>query len=210
MDTVLKVGKQADPQDVGGAIFTLMGHNVFHHQTLISAPPSHAFDGEVGQAAAQMKMWLGYKEEDCVPTYGPRLDDILLGRAQLTKAMHQRRMERGFEQPPVQPAAAQPGLVFPVTAKNWTKLGFPFQGTHAKDFNKKRNTDNWQSENAVDIGCPKGSRSSRSPTARSETASGRSTRRIRGCSACGSTSSPRTTSSTTHISRRSASRRASK
>lgn len=156
METVLKVGKKADPQDVTGAIFTLLGHNVFQHQTLVSAPGRRAFDREVGQAAARMKIWLGYKEEDCEPTYGPQLDDILLGRAKLTKAMHQRRVERGFEEPRPQPAAAPAGLAFPVTAKNWTKLGFPGQGTHAKDFNKKHGTDNWQSENAVDIGCPKG------------------------------------------------------
>ena len=156
METVLKIGKKADPQDVTGAIFTLMGHNVFHHQTLISAPSRRAFDREVGQAAARMKKWLGYKEEDCEPTYGPQLDDILLGRVKLTKAMHKRRVERGFEQPAPQAAAAHGGLAFPVTVKNWTKLGFPGQGTHAKDFNKKQGTDNWQSENAVDIGCPKG------------------------------------------------------
>jgi murein DD-endopeptidase MepM/ murein hydrolase activator NlpD len=70
--------------------------------------------------------------------------------------MHQRRVERGFEAPPPRPAAAPAGLAFPVMAKHFTKLGFPGQGTHAKDFNKKHGTDNWQSENAVDIGCPEG------------------------------------------------------
>jgi murein DD-endopeptidase MepM/ murein hydrolase activator NlpD len=35
-------------------------------------------------------------------------------------------------------------------------IGTPYAGTHAKDFNVKGGSDNWESENAVDIGVPVG------------------------------------------------------
>lgn len=35
-------------------------------------------------------------------------------------------------------------------------IGGPFQGTHAKAFNVQGGSDNWQSENAIDIAVPKG------------------------------------------------------
>jgi biotin carboxyl carrier protein len=35
-------------------------------------------------------------------------------------------------------------------------IGLPFQGTHAKAFNQRGGSDNWQSENAVDLGVPAG------------------------------------------------------
>jgi len=35
-------------------------------------------------------------------------------------------------------------------------IGLPFQGTHAKQFNISGGSDNWQSENAIDISVPKG------------------------------------------------------
>lgn len=35
-------------------------------------------------------------------------------------------------------------------------IGLPYQGTHAKDFNVRGGSDNWQSENAVDISLPVG------------------------------------------------------
>lgn len=35
-------------------------------------------------------------------------------------------------------------------------IGYPYQGTHAKAFNAKGGSDNWQSENAVDLAAPVG------------------------------------------------------
>lgn len=41
-------------------------------------------------------------------------------------------------------------------AKKGKVIGEPYQGTHAKSFNQKGGSDNWQSENAVDIAVPVG------------------------------------------------------
>lgn len=35
-------------------------------------------------------------------------------------------------------------------------IGRPYEGTHAKDYNRARGTDNWESENAVDLATPVG------------------------------------------------------
>jgi murein DD-endopeptidase MepM/ murein hydrolase activator NlpD len=35
-------------------------------------------------------------------------------------------------------------------------IGVPYQGTHARAFNKSGGSDNWESENAVDLPTPKG------------------------------------------------------
>lgn len=44
----------------------------------------------------------------------------------------------------------------PLPVKGGKVIGLPYQGTHAKDFNVKGGSDNWESENAVDIGVPIG------------------------------------------------------
>jgi murein DD-endopeptidase MepM/ murein hydrolase activator NlpD len=36
-------------------------------------------------------------------------------------------------------------------------IGRPYDGTHAKSFNRRGGTDNWESENAIDYATPKGS-----------------------------------------------------
>src|SRR5262249_1303480 len=46
-------------------------------------------------------------------------------------------------------------------SKTWLSPGFavkglPFEGTHGKAFNIRGGSDNWQSENAIDIYMPKG------------------------------------------------------
>lgn len=43
-----------------------------------------------------------------------------------------------------------------VDLKNPKIIGTPYQGTHGKSFNRSGGSDNWQSENAVDIAMPKG------------------------------------------------------
>lgn len=46
------------------------------------------------------------------------------------------------------------GFTFPVTGG--AIIGDPYQGTHAKAFNVQGGSDNWESENAVDIAVPVG------------------------------------------------------
>jgi len=60
-------------------------------------------------------------------------------------------------------AAGTPGQIPTASdfSKTWLSPGFsvrglPYQGTHAKAFNVRGGSDNWQSENAIDIYMPKG------------------------------------------------------
>lgn len=55
---------------------------------------------------------------------------------------------------PVQPPAPlRGGAVSPIQGK---LIGTPYSGTHAKQFNVQGGSDNWESENAVDVAAPKG------------------------------------------------------
>lgn len=45
--------------------------------------------------------------------------------------------------------------VYPLP-KHVRPIGLPYQGTHAKKFNAQGGSDNWESENAVDLPTPKG------------------------------------------------------
>jgi hypothetical protein len=49
---------------------------------------------------------------------------------------------------------AQKVSAFPLP-KGWSLIGTPYAGSHAKAFNVAGGSDNWQSENAVDLGTPK-------------------------------------------------------
>jgi murein DD-endopeptidase MepM/ murein hydrolase activator NlpD len=51
-------------------------------------------------------------------------------------------------------SVTEPTASLPV--KGGKIIGTPYAGTHAKDFNVKGGSDNWESENAVDIGVPVG------------------------------------------------------
>jgi hypothetical protein len=44
----------------------------------------------------------------------------------------------------------------PLPVQGGTVIGEPYQGTHAKAFNQSGGSDNWESENAVDIAVPVG------------------------------------------------------
>lgn len=48
-----------------------------------------------------------------------------------------------------------PGSSYPLP-KPVRAIGVPYQGTHGKSFNQKGGSDNWESENAVDLPTPKG------------------------------------------------------
>jgi len=52
------------------------------------------------------------------------------------------------------PSSSSGGQVLPVTGGKI--IGTPYQGTHAKAFNVAGGSDNWESENAVDIAVPIG------------------------------------------------------
>lgn len=119
----------------------LMGHNVFAHQTLWHNQ-DHKFTAESGKATKQMKWWLGYKKESCDEVFGPLINDYLVGKKKLSIWMHIRRRQRNFEKK----------FHFPVVVKGWTKLGYPGQGTHSWIVPP----NNWESDNAIDIGCPAG------------------------------------------------------
>lgn len=50
---------------------------------------------------------------------------------------------------------APPSLLYPLGTQGKI-IGDPYQGTHAKDFNVKGGSDNWESENAIDIAVAQG------------------------------------------------------
>jgi murein DD-endopeptidase MepM/ murein hydrolase activator NlpD len=54
------------------------------------------------------------------------------------------------------PGGGRPASVGYPLARRGRLIGTPYVGTHAKAFNQAGGSDNWQSENAVDIGVPKG------------------------------------------------------
>lgn len=51
-------------------------------------------------------------------------------------------------------APTSDGRVLPVAGGK--VIGRPYEGTHARDFNQRGGSDNWESENAVDIAVPVG------------------------------------------------------
>jgi hypothetical protein len=80
-------------EDVGRAQTILNGNNVFKndwHRGRID----HVFGPETGRSCIRAKFWIGYKEEDLKPTYGPALDSYLLGEAPLTAEMTRRIKKR--------------------------------------------------------------------------------------------------------------------
>jgi len=136
----LKVGDKG--LDATAANKMLMGHNVFHHQTLV-----HIQHGVFTQASADatktMKWWLGFKKKSCTPVFGAGLAAYLLGHARLSPAMHVRRMARRFEH--------KRKFICPVNG-SYRLIGWPGMGTHSWSFKP----NNWESDNANDAGCKRG------------------------------------------------------
>lgn len=48
------------------------------------------------------------------------------------------------------------GFALPLGGAKFTKLGLPYQGTHSKAMNIPSGSNNWESENAIDLGTPVG------------------------------------------------------
>lgn len=119
----------------------LMGHNVFQHQTLLHVQHSE-FTDKSAQAAKDMKWWLGYRLEDCVPTFGPQIKAYLLGHKKLSVTMHLRRRRRKYE---------KQKFICPVDG-SYKLIGWPGLGTHSWYWPP----NNWESDNANDAGCHMG------------------------------------------------------
>jgi murein DD-endopeptidase MepM/ murein hydrolase activator NlpD len=139
----LKAGSKTPQSAVSRANLALMGHNIFQKQTLWQHTSS-VFDTHSAQAAKNMKWWLGYPLSQCAPNYGDALDGYLHGRKKLSAAMHARRVARHYEKPP---------FVYPL-GRRGTLIGVPGVGTHSWT----EPPNNWQSDNAVDLGVPIGTK----------------------------------------------------
>lgn len=120
----------------------LMGHNVFRRQTLMHVQHG-IFTDASAIAARDMKWWLGYRVEDCHPTFGPQLKAYLLGNAKLTFKMHMRRRARKYEQ--------KRKYICPIDGP-YKLIGWPGMGTHSWVWPP----DNWESDNANDGACKRG------------------------------------------------------
>lgn len=141
----LKIGDKS--QNALMANKMLMGHNVFQYQTLFHVQHG-VFTKESAAASKKMKWWLGYKKSYCTPVFGESLHKYLLGRkaggSALSLAMQARRIVRGFQ---------KKEFISPIKkGHKWSKIGFPGIGTHSWIYLP----NNWESDQAVDIGCQKG------------------------------------------------------
>jgi murein DD-endopeptidase MepM/ murein hydrolase activator NlpD len=141
---VLKLGTDNDPVLVRGALKLLSGNNVFRSRTYFGAV-SGAFTAEAAAATREMKHRLGYPEDAVDGEFGDQLLHYLTGDERLPLAFRARRVARGFGKPRAK-------FVYPVQGTKGRNLGFPGQGTHS--FQEAPN--NWQSDNAIDIGIPEG------------------------------------------------------
>lgn len=139
---VIRVGDKSE--DALTANFTLFGHNIFQHQELFSSQHG-IFSEDSALASKRMRWWLGYPKKQCTMQYDKILDAYLHGHRKRTPLMLIRARQRH---------AVKPKYVFPLAkGHKWKALGWPYQGTHGKEFNKEHGTDNWESENAIDIAC---------------------------------------------------------
>jgi murein DD-endopeptidase MepM/ murein hydrolase activator NlpD len=145
METLFKGAADNTPDGpVHGALFLLAGHNVFG-KAFFFGPFNGKFGAGAGRASTNAKLFLGYPDDQLEPSFGPRLHDYLLGKRKQTQAMLARQAQRGF-------GPARP-YVYP--AKKTGKLiGRPGEGTHS--FIEP--PDNWESDNAIDIALPFGTR----------------------------------------------------
>jgi hypothetical protein len=78
---------------VGRAQTILNGNNAFDNDWL-RGTIDHVFGTETGNACRRGKYWIGYPEEDILPTYGPTFDAYLTGEAELTPQMLARIEDR--------------------------------------------------------------------------------------------------------------------
>ena len=122
----------------------MSGHNRFNHRTYFGAVDGD-FGKASGEAAREMKFYLGYPTNDCVPTAGPVLRAYLLpktapGAMLLPSAYQKRKKER-----------AENLSHYPL-GRVGTLIGFPGQGTHSWT----NPPNNWESDNACDIAIPVG------------------------------------------------------
>jgi murein DD-endopeptidase MepM/ murein hydrolase activator NlpD len=143
MKTLFKGEADTTPDGpVHQALFVLAGHNIFN-KAFFFGPFNGKFGPAAGKAATNAKLFLGYPDDELEPSFGPNLQDFLLGKKKLTQKMLALQVQRGFVTP----------RKFLYPAKKTGKLiGFPGQGTHS--FIKP--PDNWESDNAIDIALPRG------------------------------------------------------
>lgn len=147
----LKVG--AKGKDAVAANNTLLGHNIFQHQELFSEQHGE-FTKDSANAAKQMKLWLGYPMSQVKPSYDDILAAYLHGTRKRSPLMLIRAARRHGGVGPIKPKRK---YKFPIPdGRKWTKIGWPYQGTHGVAFNQSHGTDNWESERAIDIGCAVG------------------------------------------------------
>ena len=139
----LSVDAENDPALVRGALKLLSGNNVFRSRTYFGTVAG-VFTQEAAAATRKMKHRLGYPERVLNGVFGDRLHRHLTGEEKLPLVFRIRRVARGF--------GKRRKFVYPVKGTKGTKLGLPGQGTHS--FQAEPN--NWQSDNAIDIGLPKG------------------------------------------------------
>lgn len=141
---VLKVNADNDPVLVRGALKLLSGNNVFRSRTYLGAVDG-TFSAEAEAATRDMKHRLGFPERGTNGEFGEQLRRYLTGEDRLPLPFRARRWARGFGRPPAK-------FLYPVQGTKGTKLGLPGEGTHS--FQVEPN--NWQSDNAIDIGLPAG------------------------------------------------------
>jgi murein DD-endopeptidase MepM/ murein hydrolase activator NlpD len=139
----LRVDGDNDPQIVRGALKLLSGNNVFRERTFFGKVTGE-FTERAAEATRAMKRRLGYPDQAVTDIFGDRLQRQLTGEERLPLGFRARRIARGF--------GRTRKFVYPVKGTKGRKLGLPGQGTHSF----QADPDNWQSDNAIDIGLPSG------------------------------------------------------
>jgi murein DD-endopeptidase MepM/ murein hydrolase activator NlpD len=135
----------SDPEEDKGPIHTaqwlLSGHNAFresYHPNGVDG----IFGEDTAKACVRAKLALGYPRKACEPTFGRTLRSYLMGDEQLPPPYLKRRQQRTMGA----------GVYGYPAAMHARIIQSPFQGTHAVG----HPFDNWESNQAWDLGFPFG------------------------------------------------------
>ncbi len=142
-DWLLKQGDKdgaTGPQHVHGSQWLMNGHNVFK-QVWYEGKIDGIFGEGTAKASRKCKFDLGYAIANVDPTFGSLLAEYLKGERDRSPAMRLRARQRGHK------------FIWPLSPKG-TVIGWPGIGTHSFRFPP----NNWESDNAWDIGVPIGSK----------------------------------------------------
>jgi hypothetical protein len=133
--------KRGEPTRVKDSSWLLKGHNAFGH-VWYQGDLTGVVDDALAEAYRQCKFDIGYKLEDVKPVYGSILRGLLVGDIKPDKNMRARAAERKAK------------FIWPIFNGVGTLIGFPGQGTHSYTYPP----NNWESDNAYDIGVAYGSK----------------------------------------------------